>query len=245
MKRLLKAIFLIAWSVNAATVVDQNATTQKIPLIVTENSIDNINKIQPLFDKGTMVIFDIDEVLIRASKDIKKRFLVEGWDTQEVFSAAKEKAQSVICLTTRSSLGSDFTLNELAGKGVTFDNKFSDIFKYDPYSFVIFANSESVMYSRGVIFTSGTNKGLALAKFLEKFPKEKLPQRIVFIDDLKSNVDSVRKLFADDDFIFDNNPMIPEKEREQALMRIRSKIKEVHLFHYTRVESEKGSADKQ
>jgi hypothetical protein len=184
-----------------------------------------------------MVVLDIDDVVIRSSEDVKRRFLVEGWDTAEVFSAAKEKAQSVICLTSRYSRDAGYTVGELAGRGITFDEKFSHIFKPLPYSLAQLNTGESVFYYGSIIFTSATDKGFALAEFLQKFPEKELPGKIVFVDDLKDNIDAVKALFVNDLESYNDLKSYIDID---ALKRIRSSVKEVSLFHYTRVASERG-----
>ncbi|MEC7840289.1 MAG: DUF2608 domain-containing protein [Chlamydiota bacterium] len=54
---------------------------------------------------------------------------------------------------------------------------------------IFFINHHGVLFRGGILFTAGTNKGMALAKFLHLIGKE--PENIVFINDKWSNIREV------------------------------------------------------
>jgi hypothetical protein len=50
-------------------------------------------------------------------------------------------------------------------------------------------NHHGVLFHRGILFTSGTHKGMAMAKFLSQIGH--MPKSIVFINDKRQNIEEV------------------------------------------------------
>lgn len=107
-----------------------------------------------------------------------------------MISMLQDSGRSVMGLTTRGMEVSVQTLHHLKKLGVHLS--FTSPFQKEH----VFMNGpRGVLFKKGILFTSGTNKGSALFNFLEH--ADFVPKHIIFINDKASNLKEV------EDFCFD------------------------------------------
>ena len=94
----------------------------------------------------------------------------------------QEQCSHVICLTARSNLLAERTLEQLAKNSLNFH-----ISQMQTYVFDIYASS---IYKNGVIFCANNNKGSVLLHFLDVIGYR--PKRIIFVDDKEKNLSDVK-----------------------------------------------------
>lgn len=236
MKRLLLFIFSVV-SLHAADPV--KAAVQ--PEIDTYK-ISNITEVEKSFNRKTMTIFDLDDVLVKWIKRENKiiSMAVQGSETLKIFKAAISDSRSVLGLTARPDDQAELTFDELSGVGFRFPDNFVEYpyvldrrKKPKMYMLSFPKVDKSVSYYRGVIYTSHTDKGQALFEFLRRFELKDLPEEIVFIDDLEGNIKAVYNFFAGDFVPQKLSPAIRGGRDLLTLEEIRTKVKKITLYHYT------------
>lgn len=213
----------------AVLVIPLKATT------VVRREIRDISVVEKEYTPKTMVIFDVDDTLL----EYKQGFpLVQGDRTRLQFQLATQLSHSVLILTARYASEAHDTITQLKRRGIQAGQKIPDSFykhvnaKDHIYPFEMFSDGNMVAFKKGVIYTSHSDKGRALFYYLCHLCPDDLPERIVFVDDMKFNNDAVEKLFS-------GNFLLPsavfKDQCLDCLNLIRSKIKEVYLYHYRRV----------
>lgn len=180
---------------------------------------DSIHNIRHHIDPETLVIFDIDNTLMEPTQTLgsdqwfyhrigdykdqgidhktalekalsewmsvqsitKVKVVEEG--TTQLLERLQEEGYTVMGLTTRGLGLSTRTIFQLESLGI-------DLSVTAPtHEDVFFINNHGVLFRGGILFTAGTHKGVALAKFLHLV--EKRPDNIVFINDKWQNIREV------------------------------------------------------
>jgi phosphoserine phosphatase len=104
--------------------------------------------------------------------------------TRDLVQALQENDYTTIALTARPGAWADGTLHQVESLGINFSITAPRISRND------LSDSSGGLYRDGVIFLApGYEKGPTLMKFIERAGLK--PEKIVFIDDKKSNVESV------------------------------------------------------
>lgn len=111
----------------------------------------------------------------------KMKIVEEG--TQEIVKKMQDQQVTVMCLTTQGLALATRTVNQLLALGI--DPIVTAPSKEDHY----FINGHGVLYRHGVLFTSGTPKGPALAKLLDIL--DITPEHVVFINDKQTHLRDV------------------------------------------------------
>lgn len=112
----------------------------------------------------------------------KMRVVEEG--TEQIVSKMQEEGVSIMALTTQGMALATRTVQQLADAGF-------NLLRTAPCAddFYIALAHHGVLYRKGVLFTSGTDKGAALFHFLDSI--HYTPARIVFINDKASHLKEV------------------------------------------------------
>ncbi len=183
--------------------------------------VDSIKEMDKYKEEGVLFLYDIDNTLITLKQtlgtdqwfyyrfgQLKKvlgddakaleRALSEWTSIQYISEIAEvEKGSSeiiknqqnegVCCIgfTTRGLTLSHCTLSQLNSIGIDFSKSAPS--KED----LFFQTTQNIIFRHGVLFTSGTNKGKALAGFLSRI--EFKPKKIVFINDKHTHLADVEK----------------------------------------------------
>lgn len=122
--------------------------------------------------------------LWEAIRHLTKVQIVESGSDQIV---AKMQGQGIpiMGLTTQGLALATRTVNQL--RSLHFDLSRTAPSQEDCY----FQNGKGVLYRNGILFTSGTDKGAALVRFLDLIGY--LPQRVVFINDKQKHLQNVEE----------------------------------------------------
>ena len=186
--------------------------------IIEVNTIFEMNKYE---GKNVLFLYDIDNTLVRPAQDFgsdqwffarykslaeelksKERALDQAlseWTAIQYLTKVKEvepksaeqialqqkKGLKIIGFTTRDLCLSRCTKKQLNSLNIDFSK--SRPCDEDIY----FKNKNGVLYSDGILYTCGTDKGDALFIFLNKI--HYYPTKIVFINDKKSHLDEVER----------------------------------------------------
>lgn len=110
--------------------------------------------------------------------------LVEGY-TPTLIREIRAKGVKVLALTARGNQLSQVTLQQLRSAGI-------ELPTYPGF------NNPNIIYSEGVIFANGQNKGHVLRDFFAR--TQILPARLLFVDDKIKNVKNMDAEFAKDVF---------------------------------------------
>ncbi len=102
-------------------------------------------------------------------------------DTARLIRRLQLRGITVIALTARPDDLKDVTAHQLSSAKVHIE-------QYEGY------NNPDVVYSEGIIFSAGKNKGVILRDFLERLNIQ--PARLIFIDDKEKNVNNMDAEFA-------------------------------------------------
>ena len=121
----------------------------------------------------------------QAVRELTQMRLVES-RTDKIIQSLQKKGVCVMGLTVQSSAVAKRTRQHLKSNKI--DLTVNSLSKEDQY-FPL--NGQTMLYSNNILFTTGTSKGEALFTLLDKLKVS--PKRIVFIDDKKSNIESVEK----------------------------------------------------
>lgn len=119
-----------------------------------------------------------------AVRHVTKVKIVED-GTDKVIADLQKKGIPLIGLTTQGLALSTRTLQQLSSLNIHLTKTAPSL--EDHY----FINGHGVLYRQGLLFTSGTPKGQALLKLLDKIGY--LPKRIVFINDKKKHLKDVEE----------------------------------------------------
>lgn len=109
--------------------------------------------------------------------------------TAEIIKRLQQENFPAIALTSRGMRLGQRTIKQLNAIGIDFSN---NGFREEE---ILWAHddrrkaSEHVMFEKGILFTSGQNKGLCLKIFMEETGK--IPERVVYIDDDRKHIDHV------------------------------------------------------
>jgi Protein of unknown function (DUF2608) len=180
---------------------------------------DSIHDIRHHIDPETLVIFDIDNTLMEPSQTLGsdqwfyhriESFKAKGMDQQSALEKSLSEWMSVQSITKvkvveegtveliKRLQNEGYTVMGLTTRGLGLSTR--TIFQLDSLNInltttaptheeVFFMNNHGVLFRGGILFTAGTHKGVALAKFLHLI--EKAPDNIVFINDKWSNIREV------------------------------------------------------
>jgi hypothetical protein len=113
----------------------------------------------------------------------KIQIVEEG--TDKVIQEMQEKNITVMGLSTQALTLTECTSNQL--KSINIDLSLKAPSKNDYY----FNNPLGVLYTKGILFTSGTDKGMALFKFLDAIGFS--PSHVIFINDKETHLKNVEK----------------------------------------------------
>ncbi|PIS00340.1 MAG: hypothetical protein COT84_07865 [Chlamydiae bacterium CG10_big_fil_rev_8_21_14_0_10_35_9] len=178
--------------------------------------INHIEDLHDYIDKTTLVIFDIDNTLIEPAQTLgsdqwfyyrRKQYQKEGYTSSDALEKALSEWMAVQCitdmklveqeakplidslqekkicimgLTTRGMGLATRTIHQLKDFQIHLDKTAPS--KEE----VFFENTNACLFRNGILFTAGTDKGLALQKLLEKIGCQ--PKKIVFVNDKKSHL---------------------------------------------------------
>ncbi len=180
---------------------------------------DSIHDIRNHIDPETLVIFDIDNTLMEPSQTLGSdqwfyhrigEHKAKGMDQQSALEKSLSEWMSVQSITKvkvveegtveliKRLQDEGYTVMGLTTRGLGLSTR--TIFQLESlhinlsvtaptHEEVFFINNHGVLFRGGILFTAGTHKGLALAKFLHLI--EKAPENIVFINDKWSNIREV------------------------------------------------------
>lgn len=132
------------------------------------------------------------------------------------------KPYDLMLLTSRTTIYREATERELNKNKINLSDK--HLIKEDPELSFIFDDGNrvaKVTYEKGIVMSSGLNKGLVLRKILAKTGKNY--QQIYFVDDSAKNITDMKKEWKDDDtkvniFHYTKvNKSISKKEIEQSV----------------------------
>lgn len=135
---------------------------------------------EPVYSKA------LDKALAdwEAVRQLTKVNLVEE-GSEKIVQELQQKKRVVMGLTTQGLALATCTINQL--NSLNIDLSETAPYKEDYY----FMNKQGVLYRKGILFTSGTDKGVALFKFLDAAGY--CPKHIVFINDKASHLQDVEK----------------------------------------------------
>lgn len=186
-------------------------------------TIQRLADIENYAQSGDWAFLDIDEVLIKQTVGVnedgtyKVNTRLVSPDTQKVLERLRLKGVKLFGLTSRSlsdSLDrdsqSDTALDQLASVGIYMDSiplyrnaKEKDNPKYRHfYQGKGSVNKKGIEkfsgYCLGTIFVNHGDKGAGLTNFISEVNKNgiAMPQRVLFVDDKKINVESVKKALS-------------------------------------------------
>jgi len=176
--------------------------------------------IEKYVNSETLLIFDIDDTLLIPSQTLgtdvwflhqfqQNKLDVSGdpldktlalWEAirhltriqvvetgaEQVVQKLQELGISMMGLTTQGLGLATRTVNQL--RSLDFDLSKTAPRQEDCY----FLNGHGVLYRKGILFTSGTNKGRALLKFWETANLH--PKRVVFLNDKQTHLEEVESL---------------------------------------------------
>ncbi|MEM1283743.1 MAG: DUF2608 domain-containing protein [Chlamydiota bacterium] len=180
---------------------------------------DSIHDIRHHIDPETLVIFDIDNTLMEPAQTLGSdqwfyhrigEYKAKGMDQQVALEQSLSEWMSVQSITKvkiveegtaeliKRLQNEGYTLMGLTTRGLGLSTR--TIFQLDSLHInlsvtaptqeeVFFMNNHGVLFRGGILFTAGSHKGVALAKFLHLI--EKTPNNIVFINDKWSNIREV------------------------------------------------------
>lgn len=137
-------------------------------------------------DQEEKPLIALDKALAEweAVRQLTRVVLVEK-GTDEVVKSLQKNHTVVMGLTTQGLALATCTINQLASLNI--DLSLTAPYKDDYY----FMNRLGVLYRQGILFTSGTDKGVALLKFLDAAGF--CPKHIVFINDKEAHLKDVEK----------------------------------------------------
>lgn len=208
------------------------------PLFATFERINSLKELDKEFEKSddhTLIVFDIDDVLIitedqafhknadqilmpivneaiqqsktpEAKKELETihslaitlphHTLIEK-ETPSLIHQLQQKKVKVIALTAMYSgpLGvvskmERWRVDQLKSFDIDFSSAFSDL-KHISMIEIAKANQRAPLFEDGILFSRGYTKGEVLKAFLKY--SGFMPTKIVFVDDMVENLDSVRK----------------------------------------------------
>ncbi|MDP0561373.1 MAG: DUF2608 domain-containing protein [Candidatus Endonucleobacter sp. (ex Gigantidas childressi)] len=193
--------------------------------------IHNISSLKSHISPNTLILFDIDNTLIEPVQTLASDqwfcWRIEHYESlgnkhpealdmalmewsaavnmtkvKEVEPSAHELIEYlqsnnyiVMGLTTRSPSLSTATIKQL--KSVQIQLLQTAPSKEE----VIFLNPREVIYKNGILFTAGTNKGNALLNLFTLI-NQKLPEKVLFINDKKSHLKQVQQACEDNNISF-------------------------------------------
>ena len=178
--------------------------------------VSRFDEIKSYVDKETLVLLDIDDTLLIPTQtlgtdvwfmDRLKNHAENGKSKEEALDKALAEWEAVRHLTnvklvetTTDSVVRELQDHQIAVMGLTTQglalatrtvNQLKslsiDLVRTAPCEKEHFIfNEQSILYRRGILFTSGTPKGVALMKLLKKIDYH--PKKIVFINDKKTHL---------------------------------------------------------
>jgi hypothetical protein len=184
-------------------------------------NIRSINEAKPYLNKGYLIVFDLDNTIMEPIQELgtdqwfyyyfnkcknegltndaalykslrewsaiqgfTKMQLVES-EIKSIIDNLQDQGQTTMGMTTRDLSLCLCTLDQLRVLGV-------DLNKTAPSKKETYSNHEgSILFRKGVLFTSGTHKGRALLLTLDKLKYK--PKGILFINDKKCNIEPVEE----------------------------------------------------
>jgi hypothetical protein len=128
-----------------------------------------------------------------AIQNITRMKLVEPVSFQ-LIAELQKRGIPIIGLTTRSLILAPVTIRQLNSIGV-------DLSKTAPsQGEMLFEKESNIQFQQGILFTSGTDKGSAFLRMLEKSGYQ--PKKILFVDDKMSYLQQVEKVCLDRCILF-------------------------------------------
>lgn len=136
----------------------------------------------------------------------EKAKLVED-DTQSILNAIKDKNIKIMALTAAMAgninniVMEEFRYKTLKSMGIDFSKAFSSLERIEFKNLLANSFGHPLFY-KGILFSNGESsfedsKGLALVAFIKNLLEQKIishkPKVIVFVDDKRANIDSVKK----------------------------------------------------
>ncbi|MFQ5729533.1 MAG: DUF2608 domain-containing protein [Waddliaceae bacterium] len=225
-----------------------------------------MNELHQYLEPGMLVVFDIDNTLIEPVQELgtdqwfgdrikryesynmpfqaaKKKALREWQAVQyitdvklvekgidEIVSALQKDGVPIIGLTTRGMEMCIRAVDQL--ESVNIDLEKTAPTKEERYFF----NGEGVVYTRGVLFTSNTPKGIALRKFLASIDYH--PKSILFVNDKLSHIKPLEEMCREDGikFVGLRYGYLDEKAKN-----VRHHIAEVQWQHFGKILSDQAA----
>lgn len=140
--------------------------------------LDQNKKIEPDFSKALHRAISEWEAIRHITK---VKIVEEG--TDEIIKKLQQKNIPIMALTTQGLELASCTVNHLHSLNI-------DLSKTAPsQDHHYFTNKQGILYRYGILFTSGTQKGIALFKLLEQIDFK--PKHIVFINDKDTHIREV------------------------------------------------------
>ncbi|MCB1112656.1 MAG: DUF2608 domain-containing protein [Chlamydiales bacterium] len=207
MKRLLFAIFLAVSSLQAQIIETMH-----------------LEEVREFLTPETLVIFDIDNTLMVPAQDLGTdqwfhhriyHYIDQGMENRAALEKALGEWMSVQSITKvlEAEPGAAKLVNDLQNEGYTvmgltsrglglstrtilqLDSLGINLEKTAPtHDEFHFMNTRGVLFREGILFTSGTHKGTAFAKFLDR--AHYTPKAVIFINDKHSHIVPVHDMCA-------------------------------------------------
>lgn len=164
-----------------------------------------------------------------AIRKITKVKMVEC-GSDEIVKSLQKKNIPVMALTTQGLTLSACTINQLSS--LNFDLLHTAPSKGDHYFInsrgIMSVDSAGVLFTKGILFTSGTHKGMALSQFLNLIDYK--PKHILFLNDKESHLREMEVSFEKSDIEFTG---LRYSYSDERIANYRHDVAEVQLKHST------------
>jgi len=157
-------------------------------------------KVKCLFEDSIGLLYELNPMVL-TEKEVPS--MIESW---------QYNGNTVFALTSRAPKYRAATERELLNKNINFEKSALSSIGKEPPTLRLVTERE-LSYMKGIMMTSGMNKGEMLQYLLDRTQRDF--DAIVFVDDSKKNVDNVFAQYTNTDNV------------------------EMIIFHYTKIESER------
>lgn len=146
-------------------------------------------------------------------------------DVVSIIKKLQNRGTPVLALTARGPEIMQATFNQLDLIGINFYNK---RWGQDSFKLKIDDKEDRVIFNQGILFCSGSNKGICLDAFFKAINYH--PQNIIMVDDKEKHLESVKKI-AKGNFVGLRYGYLDEKVSQFKKEKAEAQMAEIsHLF---------------
>lgn len=229
--------------------------------------ISSIADVKNYIDKKSLIIFDIDNTLLTTAQELgsdawvsyyrkkledsgctpvqaRELFLQKWYDiigctsvipieecASEFLHGLQQQSYCIMALTLRGSRFIPITLAQMASIGF-------DMNRSPPYFMhVQLTDVPQAMFESGILFTNGTNKGIALSAFLAQINYK--PAKIVCVDDRETHLREVAAMCATENIPFIG---LRYSRMDDKVQHFDPAIADIQLLYFNKILPDKAAA---